>query len=79
MLKKLEKFFGMADESAPSSTEYDPVYGLPKRAVREWLARNPRLREEYEVQEWLVHNPPLREDHERTVRQGKASAWPGHG
>jgi hypothetical protein len=29
--------------------EYDPVYGLPRRSVEEWLARNPRLRKEYEA------------------------------
>jgi hypothetical protein len=28
--------------------EYEPVYGLPKRSVEEWLARNPQLRERYE-------------------------------
>jgi hypothetical protein len=28
---------------------YDPFCGLPSRAVDEWLARNPALREEYDA------------------------------
>jgi len=53
MLNWVRRIFGMAAESASSDPEFDPVYGLPRRAVEEWLARNPRLREEYEVEEWL--------------------------
>ncbi len=43
---------------------FDPVYGLPKHAIDEWLARNPKLREEYELQQWLDQNPPLRKQYE---------------
>jgi hypothetical protein len=62
---------GPADQPEPTPTEYDPVYGLPRRAVEEWLARNPRLRQEYEVEEWLNRNPPLRAEYEAARRQGK--------
>lgn len=33
-----------------TDTQYDPVYGLPRHRVEEWLARNPRLSEQYEVE-----------------------------
>jgi hypothetical protein len=73
MLKKLERFLGKGIEFESSAEEYDPVYGLPRRAVQEWLAHNPRLRKEYAVQEWLAHNPPLREEYERTLQQGRSA------
>jgi hypothetical protein len=44
--KQLGRLLGLADQPSPADTEYDPVYGLPLRAVDEWLARNPRLREQ---------------------------------
>jgi hypothetical protein len=64
MLKLLRRLFGMDSEAASPQTEYDPVYGLPQRAVDEWLARNPRLREEYTVEAWLARNPLLRAEYE---------------
>ncbi len=48
MLRWLVKCFGFDKDGPAQRPEYDPVYGLPRRAVEEWLARNPRLREEYE-------------------------------
>lgn len=27
---------------------FEPIYGLPKRSLDEWLSRNPRLKEQYE-------------------------------
>ena len=69
MLKQLARLFGLTPESASTDTEFDPVYGLPKRAIEEWLERNPRLREEYEVMAWLARNPPLGEEFETAVRQ----------
>jgi hypothetical protein len=72
MLKRLWRLFRIAAESAESHEEYDPVYGLPKRAVEEWLARNPQLREEYEVREWLARNPPS----DRSMRpHGGKACW----
>jgi hypothetical protein len=72
MVGRLWKLFGMADESGPDG-EYDPVYGLPRRAVEEWLAHNPRFREQYEVNEWLARNPPLRAEYEAEVRQSMSA------
>jgi hypothetical protein len=46
MLKWFGRLLGLADQPSPADTEYDPVYGLPLRAVDEWLARNPRLRQQ---------------------------------
>jgi hypothetical protein len=69
MLERLWRFFRVPAQSYSPPTEYDPVYGLPKRAVEEWLARNPRLREKHEVEEWLVVNPPLQKEHEASLRQ----------
>ncbi len=61
---------GPADQPEPAPPEYEPVYGLPRRAIEAWLARNPRLRKEYE-EEWLDRNPPLRAEHEAARRQGE--------
>jgi hypothetical protein len=69
MLRWLWRLFGWAAESSSPTVEYDPVYGFPRRAVEEWLARNPQLREEYEVQVWLVRNPPLRKEYEAARQQ----------
>jgi GrpB-like predicted nucleotidyltransferase (UPF0157 family) len=48
MLRWLLKTLGHDKARPAQHPEYEPVYGLPRRAVEEWLARNPRLREEYE-------------------------------
>ena len=49
MLKRLTRLLGMAAQPGPPPPVHDPVYGLPRRAVEEWLARNPRLKQEYEA------------------------------
>jgi hypothetical protein len=69
MWKQLAWIFGRTGESTSAQAEYEPVYGLPRRAVEEWLARNPQLREEYEVQQRLVHNPTLRQEYEAAQRE----------
>ncbi len=38
------RLLGLGDQVPPAEAQYDPVYGLPQRAIDEWLARNPRLR-----------------------------------
>jgi len=48
MLTSLLRFFGFAKETAELS-KFEPVYGLTKEALDEWLARNPLLRQEYEA------------------------------
>ena len=44
MSKRFGSLLGFSEQASPADTQYDPVYGLPLRAVDEWLARNPRLR-----------------------------------
>jgi hypothetical protein len=65
MLKRLGRLIGAAADSVWPHTEYDPVYGLPKWSVEEWLARNPRIRPEYEaaLREWA-------EAHTQSERRG---------
>ena len=58
--------------AADMQAEFDPVYGLSKRAVEEWLARNPRLWPQYATALWLVRNPPLRTEYEAARRRGLA-------
>ena len=50
MWQRLRRPFGTAAESPSLDGEYDPIYGLPWRAVEEWLARNPGLKEKYEAE-----------------------------
>jgi hypothetical protein len=46
----LLRLFGGSGGTDPVRDRYDPVYGLPRRAVEEWLARNPGIRDEYEAE-----------------------------
>ena len=69
MLKRLGALFGVAARPPSPYEEFEPVYGFPRREVEEWLARNPRLREEYAVQEWLARNPPLWAEYEAAQRE----------
>ena len=50
MLKWLGQLFGKAGEPRSSYPEDDPIYGLPRQSIEQWLARNPRLKEEYEAE-----------------------------
>jgi len=50
MLKWLGRLFGKPDKPTLPDTKYDPVYGLSRQSVEDWLARNPRLRDEYEAE-----------------------------
>ncbi len=43
------RLFGRSGGADSIRDRYDPVYGLPRLAVEEWLAHNPKLREEYEA------------------------------
>jgi hypothetical protein len=48
MFKSLRRLFGF-DRSSPVKDQYDPIYGLPRRAVDEWLKHNPVLKQEYDA------------------------------
>jgi hypothetical protein len=49
MRRSLLRLVGLSGGIDPNREKYDPVYGLPQRAVDEWLARNPEIRDEYEA------------------------------
>ncbi len=46
MFKSLLRYFGITKESEEQD-KFDPIYGLPKRALQDWLSRNPTLSIEY--------------------------------
>lgn len=48
MWRLLKRLFARGDR--PPQIEYDPIYGLSQRAVDAWLARNPKLKAEYEAE-----------------------------
>lgn len=50
MLEWLGRLFGKADDPTVLYPEDDPIYGLPRQSIERWLARNPRLREEYDTE-----------------------------
>jgi hypothetical protein len=60
MWSTLLRFFGVSGGAESIRDEYDPVYGLPRRAVEEWLARNPTLKREYEAMLQARAQPPSR-------------------
>jgi hypothetical protein len=47
MFKSLLGFLGMTADSTELD-KFEPIYGLPKRSLDEWLSRNPKLKKEYE-------------------------------
>jgi hypothetical protein len=46
MFKSLLRFFGLVNENSEADN-FDPLYGLPKQSLDEWLSRNPMLKREY--------------------------------
>lgn len=46
MIRKLLRWLGLLNAEADSG-RFEPVYGLPKWSLEEWLSRNPALRENY--------------------------------
>jgi hypothetical protein len=47
MLKSLSRLFGVRT-ALTAEGGYDPVYGLSKRSLDDWLSFNPQRRKEYE-------------------------------
>jgi len=47
MLRSIIRFLGLGTESTESD-KFEPIYGLPKRSLDEWLSRNSRLKMDYE-------------------------------
>jgi hypothetical protein len=48
MRNALLRFLG--SRRAKELSRFEPIYGLPRRSLDEWLARNPQLRKEYEIE-----------------------------
>jgi hypothetical protein len=46
MFKSLLRFFGLVNGKSDTDN-FDPLYGLPKQSLDEWLSRNPTLKREY--------------------------------
>lgn len=51
MIKYLMRFLGLiADDREDSELDkFEPIYGLPRRSLDEWLSRNPALKKDYEA------------------------------
>lgn len=74
MWRSCSKLFGATAGAGRARGQYDPVYGLPRRAVEDWLARNPAIKRDYEaaIRDWPAgHGPP-----ERSSRTGPGRLWP---
>jgi len=82
ILRELAVRFGLADDLRLFSQEFEPVFGLPKCQVLNWLERNPHLRPQYEealrqrvallnvAPDFSSCQPPPKEEPERQ-REGK--------
>lgn len=46
--------------------KYEPIYGLPRHSLQEWLSKNPLLKKDYE-NELLARSLQRRTDHEMRV------------
>lgn len=57
MLQRLLQLLGVAAEPGPPGSDYDPIYGLSRRAINDWLARNPQLKREHDAQLRLLSPP----------------------
>ena len=54
MLEWLLRRMGLSDPDGFAEVEYDPVYGLSRRALNDWLKWNPQLAAEHELLERAV-------------------------
>lgn len=49
MIIKVLQLCGLVN-SPTTADDYDPVFGLPKRSLEEWLARHPSMRPKYDAE-----------------------------
>jgi hypothetical protein len=49
MWGSLLRLVGLSAGTDPDRDQYDPVHGLQRRAIEQWLERNPAIRDEYET------------------------------
>jgi hypothetical protein len=48
MIKSVLRFFGIIKDER-ELLQFEPIYGLPRRSLDEWLSRNPGLKKDYEA------------------------------
>lgn len=61
--------FFTTDSDSMDSSKFEPIYGLPKRALAEWLSRNPTLKAEYEKELLARSNRAARQARLRSRKQ----------
>lgn len=49
MLRSIIRFLGLGIESTELDG-FEPIYGLPKRSLDEWLSRNATLKKGYDLE-----------------------------
>ena len=49
MIKSLLRFCGIIKDER-GLDQFEPIYGLPTRALDEWLSCNPALKKDYETE-----------------------------
>lgn len=51
MIKCVMRFLGMLPRDRENSEldEFEPIYGLHRRSLDEWLSRNPAIKKEYDA------------------------------
>ena len=49
MIKSLLRFLGIIKDEM-GLDQFEPIYGLPKPALDEWLSRNPALEKDYHAE-----------------------------
>ena len=47
MLRSMTRLLGLGTEPTELD-QFEPIYGLPKRSLDEWLSRNPQLKRHYD-------------------------------
>jgi hypothetical protein len=47
MFKAMFRYFESAGNSS-TSNDFEPIYGLPRSSLNDWLSRNPLLKKEYD-------------------------------
>jgi hypothetical protein len=59
MIHRLLRLFGLAN-SKPDSEKFEPVFGLPKQSIDEWLSRHRSMKERYDAELARLSKPRRR-------------------
>ena len=73
MFKSLMLYLGNFSKTSELD-KYEPIYGLPRRSLQEWLSYNPLLKKDYEA-ELLARSLPNRAVHDK---RGSHKGVPEH-